>query len=341
MSTETETDDESTDDELGPYEYELEENENTRVASADGSVEPTHLLRVRPADTDRDGAGELYYVDVVEDQDRLELVGHRVGSARSYSKHDMIPLRYREPLEADGWTILDAGVHIDEDVLDEIEAWLASAGVDPGDVEVSVDPVHASIEIDTARYLEGDAWDAFLETMRSADAVEYAPSRKVNYVPGEQVPELRDEIGAAVDDVQEDGAGEPVDETEPEPETEDASPGGPSIDGELLDDVEAILRDEATPDDPVTSGEISDRLDLDDGDSNPRAREAIRILTDERELPIAGTSTGYFMMTERSELEAYKENLDARIAGMEERKRSAEDAFEKMLERRAGEGSDG
>lgn len=106
------TDDESTDDELGPYEYELDENETTRVATGDGSVEPSHLLRVRPVDADRDGAGELYYVDVVEDRDRIELLGHRVGSSRTYSKHEMIPLRYREPIEADGWTIVDGAAHM-------------------------------------------------------------------------------------------------------------------------------------------------------------------------------------------------------------------------------------
>lgn len=160
--------------------------------------------------------------------------------------------------------------------------------------------------------------------MRSTDAIRWASSQEVHYVPDERVPDLPtshvdvDDRDDGDEDLEDDGA-------------EDDS--GTSIDGELLDDVERILREQSTPDDPVTSGEISDQLDLGDGETNPRAREAVRVLTDERELPIGSSSQGYFLISREGELETYLENLDARIAGIQERKTMVADAYEAYKER--------
>lgn len=91
------------------------------------------------------------------------------------------------------------------------------------------------------------------------------------------------------------------------------------IDGDLLDDIEDLLRTEASADSPLTSGEIADRLGIDDSEANPTTREAIRLLAEERKVPTVGAHNGYYIIETEAQKEEYLASLRQRIAGIEER----------------------
>lgn len=92
-----------------------------------------------------------------------------------------------------------------------------------------------------------------------------------------------------------------------------------SVTGAELDALERILEDHVGPDDAITSGELSDRLDVDDGEGNPATREGIRILCEERGLPVAAGPKGYYVLETEEQLDEYMETLEARKQGIEER----------------------
>lgn len=97
------------------------------------------------------------------------------------------------------------------------------------------------------------------------------------------------------------------------------SSDGPSIDGDLLDEAENILRGR-DKDNAITSGELSAQLGLDDGEANPKAREIIRMLLSRDDpLPVAAGNVGYWVCETEAQAAAYRETLRGRIAGIEER----------------------
>jgi len=91
-----------------------------------------------------------------------------------------------------------------------------------------------------------------------------------------------------------------------------------SIDGELLDKVEDELRGR-TKADAMQSGDIADAVGIDDSEGNPKTREVIRILIEERGLPVASANCGYWLLESRDQLDKYVETLEGRISGIQER----------------------
>lgn len=89
-----------------------------------------------------------------------------------------------------------------------------------------------------------------------------------------------------------------------------------STDPDLLDQVEAALRQ---ADGPITSGDLAERLNIDDAEANPKTREAIRNLVEDGR-PIVGFSNGYRFIEDEDDLAWALDNLDSRIAGIEQRK---------------------
>lgn len=104
--------------------------------------------------------------------------------------------------------------------------------------------------------------------------------------------------------------------------------GRPDVDGALLDDLEELLADHRGPENAVSSGEIADRLGIDDSGSNPRTREAVKVLLDDRELPVISNSDGYFVATAESQIEEEVESLQSRIEGIQQRQQLIRDAWE-------------
>jgi len=103
---------------------------------------------------------------------------------------------------------------------------------------------------------------------------------------------------------------------------------GPDIDGALLDELEELLDDHRGPENAISSGEIADELGIDDSGSNPRTREAVKALLEERELPVISNSNGYFVATAESQIEEELESLQSRIQGIQQRQQLIRDAWE-------------
>jgi len=167
--------------------YELEELENHRVPGADVE-EPSHLLRFTRTDRDGSWGDSRYYVDI--DGDEVRFVMERAGSSRKYEKHTMFPPRYRALLEADGYTVIDPADHIRAGTTDEVLEWLVERGVDPDDVSVRVSPRFRSVTISPDGYLEGEAWETFIDTMRDHDVIQWAETQEVHYVEDADLPGL-------------------------------------------------------------------------------------------------------------------------------------------------------
>jgi len=170
-----------------PYTYELEELENHRVPGADVE-EPSHLLRCTGTDRDGSWGDSRYYVDV--DGDELRFVMERAGSSRTYEKHTMFPPRYRALLEADGYTVIDPAEHIRPGTTDEVLEWLADQDVDPVGVTVRVSPRFRSVTISPDGFLEGEAWETFIQVMRAHDVIQWAETQEVHYVADADLPTL-------------------------------------------------------------------------------------------------------------------------------------------------------
>lgn len=107
---------------------------------------------------------------------------------------------------------------------------------------------------------------------------------------------------------------------------------GSDIDGELLDELEELLADHRGPENAISSGEIADELGIDDSGSNPRTREAVKALLEERELPVISNSNGYFVATAESQVEEEIESLQSRIQGIQQRQELIRDAWESNSE---------
>lgn len=100
----------------------------------------------------------------------------------------------------------------------------------------------------------------------------------------------------------------------------------PSIDGDLLDDLQDILEGRGRGE-AITSAELSDRLGLDDGEASPKAREAVRVLRDERGVPIRAGNVGYWICQTQAEADEYLDDLRGRIAGIEESMQNFREAW--------------
>lgn len=170
------------------YKYALEPTDVV-VARGDGDDEhPTHLLQFWSGD-DTYGM-TTYYVELNEESQEIEFVGHRTASARRYQKHQMIHPKYRGLLENEGYTIHDAAENIGPSTVADIESFLAGCEIDQDDVEVRVSAQHVSVTISPDGYLEDDAWDTYIETMRKYDEIEWADTQEVHYIPDAQVASL-------------------------------------------------------------------------------------------------------------------------------------------------------
>lgn len=103
---------------------------------------------------------------------------------------------------------------------------------------------------------------------------------------------------------------------------------GPAIDGDLLDRLEAELRDRVGRERAITSGELADRITAEDAEANPKTREAIKELMRERNLPVVAGNTGYYIPASDDRVEEYLDGLEGRIAGIRERERALREAWD-------------
>jgi hypothetical protein len=104
----------------------------------------------------------------------------------------------------------------------------------------------------------------------------------------------------------------------------------PSIDGDTLDAVATELKERHTAriegelssaaKQAITSGDLADQITGEDAEANPKTREAMKVLMRERGLPIVGNHNGNWIPVSEDAVDDKLADLDARIAGIEERK---------------------
>lgn len=70
----------------------------------------------------------------------------------------------------------------------------------------------------------------------------------------------------------------------------------------------------------ITSAAIARKIGIYEDDTHAQTRALIKQAAEQFDLPLAGDSNGYFIITSEDELNAYVANLNSRIAGIEERK---------------------
>lgn len=110
----------------------------------------------------------------------------------------------------------------------------------------------------------------------------------------------------------------------------DASGSEQPADSDVLDAIESELQERHTKrmegeyqsadEQAITSSELAETITGETAEANPRTREAMKILMRERGLPIVGDHRGNWIPVTDGPVEAKLDDLDARIAGIEERK---------------------
>lgn len=71
---------------------------------------------------------------------------------------------------------------------------------------------------------------------------------------------------------------------------------------------------------PITSAEIASALGFHEDDTHAQTRALIFECAKKYALPVAADNNGYYIITCQKEYDEYVANLDARIAGIQERK---------------------
>ena len=84
--------------------------------------------------------------------------------------------------------------------------------------------------------------------------------------------------------------------------------------------VKEILLEHRGADDPVTSREVDEELDMDNIGSFPNTRECIRDIMFQEQIPIVGGNQGYYVAENEEEIAEAIEGLEGRIMNMTERK---------------------
>lgn len=124
-----------------------------------------------------------------------------------------------------------------------------------------------------------------------------------------------------------DGDGEDEDE-EGQQSLKDMTDGGPDINGDLLEDLEDLLKDHVGKVDAITAGEIADELQIQDSDGYPRTRDAIRVLLEERQFPVIAGGNGYYVPESRQQVEEEIESLESRAKSIQQREQLILSAWE-------------
>ena len=93
-----------------------------------------------------------------------------------------------------------------------------------------------------------------------------------------------------------------------------------SEDAAVKERAKDLLLDHQGADNPITSRELNEKLDLDNVGSFPSTRALVREIVIEDQIPIAGTNQGYFVIETEAELSEYLDNLNSRIESIIERR---------------------
>lgn len=111
----------------------------------------------------------------------------------------------------------------------------------------------------------------------------------------------------------------------------------PSIDGALLDRLQLELAEHRGAENAITSDALATRVGIEDSGTNPKLRDAVKTLMDERAVPVVSDHNGYYIPATRQEVRDYVDNLQSRIDGIQQRQQLVENAAEARVLTDGGE----
>lgn len=94
-----------------------------------------------------------------------------------------------------------------------------------------------------------------------------------------------------------------------------------NVDDETKQIVREMLLNHWGEDNPITSREINDVIEVDNVGSFPTTRRIVRNRLFEDGLPVASGNNGYYLIETQDELEAELESINGRVAKMLQRRR--------------------
>lgn len=89
----------------------------------------------------------------------------------------------------------------------------------------------------------------------------------------------------------------------------------------MLEQIRDILLSHNGKRNPITSAEIARKIGIIEDDTHAQTRALILECAKKYELPLAASNRGYYLISNQQEYDEYINNLDSRIAGIEERKK--------------------
>ena len=94
-----------------------------------------------------------------------------------------------------------------------------------------------------------------------------------------------------------------------------------TVDEETKRIVREMLLEHWGKDDPITSREINDVIEVDNVGSFPTTRKIVRNRLFEDGLPVASSNNGYYLIETQEELEGELESINGRVTKMLQRRR--------------------
>jgi hypothetical protein len=102
---------------------------------------------------------------------------------------------------------------------------------------------------------------------------------------------------------------------------------------QTLLEIKNILKKHKGKANQISAGKIAEMLNLKQEDTHIAPRTLILEAIKKFNVPVAGSSKGYYLITDKEELEEYMHSIDGRIKKMKERKSTVKKAFEKYYDK--------
>lgn len=96
-----------------------------------------------------------------------------------------------------------------------------------------------------------------------------------------------------------------------------------------LKEIADILSSHRGKGNEITSASIAKMIGIDEDDTHAQTRALIKQAAEKFELPLSSNNNGYFIITSEAELDSYVSNLDSRIKGIEDRKKTMIENYRK------------
>lgn len=102
-----------------------------------------------------------------------------------------------------------------------------------------------------------------------------------------------------------------------------------------LQKIKEILENHRGKSKQISAGEIGRQIDIDEDATHVQTRGLILQTIEQFQLPVAGGSRGYYLISNKKELDDYLIGIDGRIEEMENRKKLVRTAFDSYYKRLA------